>query len=143
MTDVYDGDEVADPVIEVLDDLEAEDKLTTDEVLARAVDPASPLHTHFEWDDAVAADAHRRDQARQLIARYKVVRVDRSGGEIKFRRYSHIASAGRWQRTEKVLTSDMSVELLERARRDLESWKHRYRRLGDAQRSLLEEAVGE
>ncbi|MFO0271514.1 MAG: hypothetical protein ACK53W_13385 [Gemmatimonadota bacterium] len=37
------------------------------EVVDAARDPTSPLHGHFEWDDTVAAERHRLDQARQLI----------------------------------------------------------------------------
>lgn len=32
-----------------------------------ARDPSHPLHGDFEWDDAKAADAHRDEQARQLL----------------------------------------------------------------------------
>lgn len=141
MTDVY--DDTDDPVIGVLDALEAEDKLTTDEVLARATDPASPLHTHFEWDDVAAAHEHRLDQARKLIARYKVVKIDRSGGEIRVRKYTHVGSIGRYQSTDRVLTSDLAAEVRERARRDLETWKAKYRHLGAYLEALLEEAAGE
>jgi hypothetical protein len=31
-----------------------------------------PLHGRFEWDDALAAEAHRRDQARELIRSQRV-----------------------------------------------------------------------
>lgn len=42
-------------------------KITPDQVVEAARDPASPLHDSFEWDDTVAAIAHRQDQARTLI----------------------------------------------------------------------------
>ena len=41
--------------------------LQVDDVLQEAQDEGSPLHKHFEWDDSVAAEAHRRYQARVLI----------------------------------------------------------------------------
>ena len=41
--------------------------LQVDDVLHEARDEGSPLHKHFEWDDSVAAEAHRRYQARVLI----------------------------------------------------------------------------
>lgn len=43
-------------------------ELTVDAVLQEAEDEANPLHPYFEWDDAVAACAHRRNQARKLIS---------------------------------------------------------------------------
>jgi hypothetical protein len=45
-------------------------------VVEMASDPASPLHKHFEWDDGKAAHAHRIAQARYLIARYTITRID-------------------------------------------------------------------
>jgi hypothetical protein len=36
-------------------------------VLSAAEDPASPLHSYFEWDDSKAAAAHRLEQAGTLI----------------------------------------------------------------------------
>lgn len=47
--------------------LERDGKLTPKGVVAAARDPAHPLHSYFEWDDAQAAAAYREDQARQLI----------------------------------------------------------------------------
>lgn len=47
-------------------------KLTAESVLADAVDPDSPLHNHLEWDDAQAGHAHRLEQCRSLIRRYRL-----------------------------------------------------------------------
>jgi hypothetical protein len=41
---------------------------------ARAID--SPLHPIFEWDDIVAAEGYREDQARHLIASIVVVKEE-------------------------------------------------------------------
>ena len=50
--------------------------LKVDDVLQEAKDESSPLHTHFEWDDSVAAEAHRKAQARALIQRCKITLVE-------------------------------------------------------------------
>lgn len=50
--------------------------LQVDAVLDEAKDESSPLHGHFEWDDSVAAEAHRRYQARVLIQRCKITVVE-------------------------------------------------------------------
>lgn len=42
-------------------------RLEPDDVVADARDESSPLHSHFEWDDGIAADEYRREQARVLI----------------------------------------------------------------------------
>lgn len=47
-------------------------RLTPDDVVNVASDPAHPLHKSFEWDDSVAGAHYRREQARNLI---KSVRV--------------------------------------------------------------------
>lgn len=48
--------------------------ITTNAVLERAADPASPLHQHFEWDDTAAAARYRLQQAGALIRRFRIVR---------------------------------------------------------------------
>lgn len=42
-------------------------------VVANARDPASPLHTYFEWDDSAAAHQHRLAQARRLIRQFRII----------------------------------------------------------------------
>jgi len=39
----------------------------------------APLHPAFEWDDSVAAEYYRREQARSLIKTVQIVREDESG----------------------------------------------------------------
>jgi hypothetical protein len=41
-------------------------------VVDQARDPHSALHGYFEWDDTLAAEAHRLSQAENLIRRVKV-----------------------------------------------------------------------
>jgi hypothetical protein len=48
-------------------------KLTPQIVVDTARDPGHPLHSRFEWDDAVAGEAWRRQQAHELIRKAKVV----------------------------------------------------------------------
>lgn len=48
-------------------------KLTPQLVVDTARDPSHPLHSRFEWDDAVAGEAWRRQQAHELIRKAKVV----------------------------------------------------------------------
>lgn len=56
-----------------LDDLAREYGVVTPEhVVDAARDPRSPLHEYFEWDDAEAAEAYRREQARALLRSWKV-----------------------------------------------------------------------
>lgn len=48
-------------------------ELTPDIVLDEARPEDSPLHSRFEWDDAVAGESWRRHQAHELIQSVKVV----------------------------------------------------------------------
>jgi hypothetical protein len=57
--------------------------LMVDDVLNEAKNESSPLHDHFEWDDSVAADAHRRYQARVLIQRCKITLVDSAPTQVR------------------------------------------------------------
>lgn len=50
--------------------------LLVDDVLSEAKSVDSPLHKHFEWDDSVAAEAHRRYQARALIQKCHITLVE-------------------------------------------------------------------
>lgn len=47
--------------------------LTPEIVRNEAVDPTSPGHNAFEWDDSVAAEHHRLSQARRLITSIRVI----------------------------------------------------------------------
>ena len=96
-------------------------------VVEDARPPESPLHPHFEWNDAKAAEAHRLDQARALIRSIRVVDDDRSRPAFLSVR-SDIGIA--YRSISEVLTSaDLRQRILEQAERDLNSWTARYREL--------------
>lgn len=52
-------------------------ELTTEVVIEEARSEAAILHTAFEWDDAAAANEHRKQQARQLLRGVCIVKEDR------------------------------------------------------------------
>lgn len=47
-------------------------KLDGETVVAVATDPAHPLHSHFEWDDTIAARQHRITQGNTLIRKVTI-----------------------------------------------------------------------
>lgn len=69
---------------DVLQELQTIEKehgiLTPNLVVKKAEDKMSPLHSHFQWDDAAAAEGYRIWQARQLI---KSVKVEIKGKKIQ------------------------------------------------------------
>jgi hypothetical protein len=120
-------------------------RLTPKAVVEAARDEASPLHLHFEWDDAAAAEAYRRDQAREII---RVVRVEDDDGEVRPAYFSVRSKGGQsYAALEDVLSSrDLQLEVRRAAKRDLDAWESRYRELSEicelvqpAQRRLSEE----
>ncbi len=128
MTDV-----ALDPILDWLDELEAKDKLEPELMVVEATNPDHPAHGHFEWDDAVAAHSHRIEQARTLVRRYRIVREDNDGGEISYRRYTHLPSQGRYVSTERAAGIDAwREEILAHAKRDAATLAAKYRMLGRA-----------
>lgn len=64
-------------------------QLTPQLVVDTARDPAHPLHSRFEWNDAVAGEAWRRQQAHELIRKARIVyrTADESGPEKSVRAF--------------------------------------------------------
>ena len=53
-------------------------ELTPTLVVEDARDTESPLHSHFEWTDTIAAEKYRRMQARKLLASVEVrIRINK------------------------------------------------------------------
>lgn len=60
-------------------------QLTPRLVLDEARDEDHPLHSRFEWDDRIAAEAHRLNQAHELITSVKITyrRTDGSRSDVR------------------------------------------------------------
>lgn len=106
-------------------------KLTPSLVVDLARNPAHPLHDRFEWNDKVAGEKYRLDQARQLIRTLRVVYKEATEDEpARSTRAFHsiYADNGRTYRpVEEVVQDPMARELLLREMaRDWKSMKRRY-----------------
>lgn len=110
----------------------AKGELTPLAVVNSARPKNSPLHKHFEWDDALAAEAHRLDQARNLI---RIVSVkDASTEEGMTRAFQSIASKSgtSYRHIEEIKSSvELQLALLRQAEGDLQAFEKRYRSLTD------------
>lgn len=97
---------------------EARGKLTPDIVLDEARDASHPLHNRFEWDDSVAAEAFRREQARQLIKTVKLVyRPAEEGGSMRSVRAFHALPTEegyRYEPVEKIVEDPVMREIVRR-----------------------------
>ena len=103
---------------------ERDGKLTPEQVLGEAVDPDSPLHDRFEWDDAVASHKYRVAQARHLIASVMI-----SIEEKPIRAFPYIPSTGSYMPVKEAMGStDWRGELVEKFRRDAECFRDRWSR---------------
>ncbi len=105
--------------------------LTPKAVVAEARNNRSVLYRHFEWDDAVAAEAFRLDQARTLIRSIRV--VDEDNDETPPAWVSIADKGGTSYRTlQDVLDSaDLQAQALKQAERDLDAFQRRYKQFED------------
>ena len=106
-------------------------RLTPPAVVEAARDTRNPLHRHFEWDDAVAAESYRLDQARALI---RSVALVGDGDAEPAPAYLSIADKGgtAYRAMAEVLDSaDLQSAVLAAAERDLAAFEKRYRQLKD------------
>jgi hypothetical protein len=106
-------------------------RLTPNAVVEAARNPRSPLHRHFEWDDAKAAEAYRLDQAREII---RVVRIEGNDNEEPVRAFLSVKdAAGVSYRTAEDVQGSLELQLavLRQAEADLEAWTKRYRELSE------------
>lgn len=78
---------------------QTEGDISAESVVQRARTPGTPLNAwdnvahYFEWDDSVAAEEHRREQARQLIRAVKVI-VESGDQSLSTRAFYAISAGG-------------------------------------------------
>lgn len=113
---------------EHLEDLREKRGLTPAVVVEDARQLNSPTHEFFEWDDEVAAHAHRLYQARELIAGL-VVEIEEAPDTEPLRAFVSIKmDEGREYTSLQAAMSDRELreQVVEEALRELELWKRKY-----------------
>lgn len=114
--------------------------LMVDDVLNEARNENSPLHDHFEWDDSVAADAHRRYQARVLIQRCKITLADSVPTQIRafVSLQSDREMGGGYRMTTTVMDDEaMREELLRDIRLTIARWNQKLNLLDSITADLI------
>jgi hypothetical protein len=105
-------------------------RLTAHDVLEEARNPGHPLHNRFEWDDSVAAERYRLDQARQLIREVKITFIPRGATDPQSVRAYHSVPdpQGRAYRpTEEIANNPLMLRmLLNDMNRDWSRMRERY-----------------
>lgn len=112
---------------EMCERMAAEGRLTAKNLVDENRPEDAPLHTAFEWDDAVAAEAWRESQARHIINSLEVVTEDRE----PVRAYFNIVRAEpEYHHLETILQSADSTELLlKTALGELRAFERKYSQL--------------
>jgi|TARA_Y100000310_G_scaffold238070_1_gene241409 hypothetical protein len=103
-------------------------KLTPAIVLDQARDEAHPLHSRFEWDDEVAAERFRTDQAHELIRSVRITYSNTEGVQRDIRAFHAVREDDgfNYRPAEKVVDDPLAREIL---LRDMErEWRQLFTR---------------
>ena len=112
---------------EVMDRLAEEDRLNAQELVDESRPEYAPLHSEFEWDDSIAAEKYREEQAGALI-RHLVVKIEANNQEYPTRQYFMVQKeANTYEPITAILRDeDKTAMLLEHAKRELQAFKAKY-----------------
>ena len=107
-------------------------RLTPAEVVEFARNPETSLHSQFEWDNTIASNRYRLDQARQCIRRVNIT-VERASEPTKtvvIRAFSHVSSDGVGvYRPTTIIIEDKKDELLEDITRSIKAFVRKHQLL--------------
>lgn len=123
-------------------------RLTPQHVVDAARPAGSALHDRFEWDDSIAGEAYRRQQAAALIRSVRIEYVRPSGEPATVRAYHSIPAAEgngsrAYEEVEEIAEDPFARELLLRQmRRDWQTFKSRYAHLVEYVELVVGEAGG-
>ena len=112
---------------------------TNAQIVAKARDTSTELHSMFEWDDTVAADKYRETQAHRIVCNLMIVKVglneDKPKEDMKpFRLYHHIDSNPGYMPIQRIMNDTvMHQQLLDQAMADLRAFKQKYAMLEELQ----------
>lgn len=108
----------------------------------------APLHDEFEWNDDVAAEKYREEQARQIIKNIVIIEVSDDVDEpkeVKCWVNSDRAFVPTDTRQHEYVTIDTALNnadwrnnLIESAKRDMLSFIHKYKRLGELNKIIAD-----
>lgn len=106
------------------------DKITPQEMVERARNEQSELHKCFEWNDTVAAEKYRLQQARVVLS--MLVFKTKTEEEQKVRIFSLTTEKYVYQPTKQFLVqADEYQQLLKRALAELQAFKEKYSSLAE------------
>lgn len=108
------------------------DRISPAEVLEKARDVNSELHKCFEWDNSIAAEKYRLQQARGILI--NLVYKEKESNAEPVRTFQITSQRNVYQPTVSFLVQEDEYQnLLKRAKSELESFKKRYHTLSELQ----------
>lgn len=114
----------------VCEELEKVGKLTAEELVNVSRPEDAPLHSEFEWDDAIAGENWRKQQARCLINSLVVIAPETNQEVRKF--FNIVSSDRKYESLETVMQSvDKRDALLRDAMRELSAFRKKYAHLSE------------
>ena len=103
--------------------------LTAKNLVDASREEGSLLHDEFEWNDAVAGEKYREEQARKIIINLAVTVEDKEGGVERAYVSIDRGSKSYESITTVLADTEKTTALLDLALRDLQAFKQKYARL--------------
>ena len=103
-------------------------KFTPMEVLEKAKDETTELHKCFEWNDSIAAEKYRIEQAKNIIRMLVYKKENKEQQVVRY--YAKTETKHVYQPTKQFLVQEDEYQgLLRRALAELEAFKNKYHTL--------------
>ena len=103
-------------------------KFTPMEVLEKAKDETTELHKCFEWNDSIAAEKYRLEQAKNIIRMLVYEKETKEQAVVRY--YAKTETKHVYKPTKQFLVQEDEYQgLLRRALAELESFKNKYHTL--------------
>ena len=103
-------------------------KFTPTEVLEKAKDETTELHKCFEWNDSIAAEKYRLEQAKNIIRMLVYKKENKEQQVVRY--YAKSETKHAYQPTKQFLVQEDEYQgLLRRALAELETFKKKYHTL--------------
>ena len=110
-------------------EIESIKEATPATILEYARNEESELHKCFEWDDTIAAEKYRLQQARQIVCNL-VYKEEKKEENTNLRVFYNAPSSKTYEPTRILVRNEDSYkELLELAKSELRAFKNKYRML--------------
>ena len=115
---------------EMCERLAAENRLTAKELLNANRPADAPLHGAFEWDDSIAAEAYRENQARHIINCLQIVEPEKKEPVRAF--FNIVRTESNYHHVDAIFQNETATSaLLKTALAELESFRKKYRQLSE------------